>query len=501
MPTKTKRRPRVVKRAKRKSVTASRGSSNVILKLGSAGGAPQTLVTYGPPGSSSSAGGGGSSSSSTNGGGGPQLPWPYAMPSALGAAPAPTPGPRGGSPSGGGGGGGPPVGPDVFKTMMKEELGDLWRSLKKAHTAGNRDVLAQFSALKEEVRSAGDGLAKRQGNAARAHAQSVLKAIKRAQGEVQNSVGNARDAVDALRYAVGGAQAAADEWRAGQEEAQQQQQGTMLAALKELRSSLADDTAAGVGSQLAVLEQAIVQRERPDARVLDALRVVRDQVLTSTGQGIQENRAMFEALSMYLTQSFDQTTANQRTLAQGIGRTIQQNDALGEGVYALVQQAQAQANLNAEQFMSMRTSLNQVAAAGNTLADMVQGLPQATFAHFYNQLVPRADHRQPNQHLPGTIPNPPPAPHHGALEAAYGGAALVRAQPPPAPSAQDLVPAPPPFPGQIVPADNGLGAVYGAMVPVDGGPGDGGGALVPAAPRTLTRLRLPGEADDDDMSL
>lgn len=460
-----RRKPRRIIR-KRKTISATRGSSNVILKLGSSSSqAPSTLISYGPPG------GGGSSSSSSSGGGGytygtPPV-WQYSPPPILGGAPT-----VGGNGSGGGGGGrvpgggGPSADPSVLQRMVKQELGELWDALKKTHTSSNAEVLSRFEELKQQVQAVGE--------ASQTRATKVLKAVRKATTDLHQSVGNTREAVDALNYAVGASQAAAEQWRAGQEVAGQQTRDTMLAALQELRNGLASDTSANVGGQLAILEQAITSRERPDARVLQALGVVRDQVLTSTGQGIAENRAMFEALARYLTQSVNQVTGNQRTLAQGIGRTIEQGDATQEGLYALVQQAQSQASLNAEQFLQMRTGLNQVVAAGNTLAGLVQSLPERTFDHFYDQLMPRQDGRQPNVHRPGIIPNAPPAPHHGALEAQYG--ALVPAQPRPAPSATDAAVPTPPFPGQEAVQENNLVAVY--------------------APRDLTRLPLPGEDED-----
>lgn len=156
-----------------------------------------------------------------------------------------------------------------------------------------------------------------------------------------------------------------------------------------------------------------------------------------------------------------------------------------------------------------------MAQAGNNLTQMMRGLPQETFRHFYNQMMPNGP-RQPHVHNPGTIPNLPRPPRHAALDAAYGGAALTtRAQPPPQPTAQDMVvAAPPPFPGQVqAPPAQGLVALYnpgagsgqsdagGALQ--DTTPADpyGDGAMVRAAPRTLTRIRMPGEPADDDMEM
>lgn len=120
------------------------------------------------------------------------MPYPVAPPMAPIAKPTPAPG---GGGCGGGGGAPVPPGPDLqYQRMIREELIDLWDAIKKTHNAGNADVLAQFGALREEV-------------------------IKKARGEVQHSVGNARKAVEALQYAQQGAQAATEQWQAGQEEA------------------------------------------------------------------------------------------------------------------------------------------------------------------------------------------------------------------------------------------------------------------------------------------
>lgn len=223
------------------------------------------------------------------------MPYPVTPPMAPIAKPTPAPG--GG---GGGGGGGAPVppGPDLqYQRMIREELIDLWDAIKKTHNAGNADVLAQFGALREEV-------------------------IKKARGEVQHSVGNARKAVEALQYAQQGAQAATEQWQAGQEEATEQQQQTMLAGLEQLRRDLAADNQSSVGNQLAVLENAIVTRETPNDQVLQALRGLRDQIVLSTSENISENYAMFEALSRYTTRNIHQLGAFQRDLARGIQHGI-----------------------------------------------------------------------------------------------------------------------------------------------------------------------------------
>lgn len=507
--TASKRKPRTVVR-KTKRISASKGSSNVILKLGSSSAPPGTLVTYGPPGSSSSAGGGGSSSSSTTTGSG------YAQPPPVVAAAPPRP-------LGGGGGGTPtppPVDPKVFQQMIRDEMADLYRSLKKSHTARNREVLAQFDVLREQVQQASADLTQRNGDAVRGNATRVINAIRRSIGQVGASVGNTRDAVDALRAAQMGAQAATEAMLTGQGDARRSEQETMLAALQQLKTELAPSPE--IGNQLAVLEQAIVKREpHPTEQVMNALQTISGQIEQAAGYGVEENRAMFQAVSRYLgdsvfqiTKNQDALAQNQRELAQGIvNRTDQLANLSMEGMGLLLQRADAQAALNADRFMQTRTALNDMMNAGNNIAAQIQHMPRETFDLFYSQLMPRQDTRQPHIHQPGIIPNAPPPPQQSALEQAYGGAALVplvpRATAPPPPSVLD---APLPSDGglmtvyntdrSVVPAAPGdLTSVYAAAnqpaVPQDNTAADpyGSGAMVPRADRTLTRV------DGDSMDI
>lgn len=526
--TATKRKPRTVVR-KTKRISASRGSSNVILKLGSMGAPPGTLVTYGPPGSSSSAGGGGSSSSSTTNGG-----QPVASPIAAAVPPRPIGG-------GGGGGGGipspPPVDPRIFQQMIKDEMAELYKSLKKAHTARNREVLAQFDVLREQVKEASADLSQRNGDAVRGNATRVINAIRRSIGQVEASVGNTRDAIDALRAAQQGAQAVTEAMLVSQGEARKGDQETMLAALQQLKTELAPGPE--IGNQLAVLEQAIVKREaHPTEKVMQALQTISSQIEQAAGYGVEENRAMFQAVSRYLgdsvfqiTRNQDALAQNQRELAQGIvNRTDQLANLSMEGMGLLLQRADAQAALNADRFMQTRTALNDMMNAGNNISARIQHMPRETFDLFYSQLMPRQDTRQPHIHQPGIIPNAPPPPQQAALEQAYGGAALVpRATAPPQPSVLDapiasdgglmtvyntdrsMVPVSAPDTGMVTygdrsvaPGTGGLTAIYanqnqqgGAAVPQDNTPTDpyGSGAMVPRAARTLARV------DDDSMTL
>jgi hypothetical protein len=293
----------------------------------------------------------------------------------------------------------------------------------------------------------------------------------------------------------------------------------MLAALQQLKTELAPSPE--IGNQLAVLEQAIVKREaHPTEQVMNALQTISGQIEQAAGYGVEENRAMFQAVSRYLgdsvyqiTKNQDALAQNQRELAQGIvNRTDQLANLSMEGMGLLLQRADAQAALNADRFLQTRTALNDMMNAGNNIAAQIQHMPRETFDLFYSQLMPRQDGRQPHIHQPGRIPNAPPPPHQGALEQAYGGAAIVpRAPAPPPPSVMD---APIASDGglmtvyttdrSVVPVTGGLTAVYaqnqqgGAAMPQDSTPTDpyGSGAMVPRAPRTLARVD-----DDDSMAL